>query len=104
HHLAWQLDGLPPGAEQRFRVQVQPAAGGEWKGTATVIVAASCELRAHVSGPAPPPAVRDAGPPPAPAGQVLLDLRGPDGVVVQGHPAAFDLRVTNHGGVPLSGL
>jgi uncharacterized repeat protein (TIGR01451 family) len=127
NHLAWQLNGLPPGAEKRFRVQVRPAGGGEWKGTATVIASASCELHAHVSGSAPPPAARDSAPPPAspaehlgggapsghrrdsapppaPASPVRLDLRGPEGYVVQGHPVGFDLRVTNRGAVPLSGL
>jgi uncharacterized repeat protein (TIGR01451 family) len=106
NHLAWQLDGLPPGAELRFRVQVQAAEAGEWKGTATVIVSASCELRASVSGPAPAPAVRGPVllPTAAPAEAVRLDLRGPDGFVVQGHPLVFNLRVTNQGAVPLSGL
>jgi uncharacterized repeat protein (TIGR01451 family) len=106
NHLAWQLDGLPPGAAQRFRVQVQSAEGGEWKGTATVLVAASCELRVEVSGPAPPPAAHHAVPvrAPAPADAVRLELRGPDSFVPQGHPLLFNLRVTNQGAVPLSGL
>ena len=74
---------------------MQAAGGGEWKGSATVIVSASCELRADVRGPSPPPASAD---------PVRLDLRSPEGYVVQGHTLVFDLRVTNQGAVPLSGL
>src|SRR5262249_27314647 len=49
--LVWELDPLPPGAERRIRVEVQPAGAGEWTGAATVTVSASSALRAAVTGP-----------------------------------------------------
>ncbi len=95
NHLAWQLEGMTPGEEKHFHVQVQPGAAGEWLGTATVIVSASRTLQTNVRG---------ALPPATPAGQVFLDLRGPDGDAVQGHPLVFELRVSNTGSVPLTGV
>ena len=95
NRLAWQLEGLAPGEEKHFHVQVQPAGGGAWQGTATVIVSASRALQTSVHG---------ATPQPAPAGQVFVDLRGPESDSVQGHPLAFDMRVTNKGSAPLAGV
>jgi uncharacterized repeat protein (TIGR01451 family) len=106
--LGWQIEGLAPGEEKRFRVEVQTAHGGEWKGTATVMVCAYRTLEASAAGPAVPPAPPASAPPPVapapePQRQVEIDLRGP-GQAVLGHPVGFELRVTNRGAVPLADL
>ncbi len=102
-HLAWQIEGLAPGEEKRFTVDVQAAHGGEWKGTALVMVGAHRTFETAVSGPAAPPAPAPAAPAPPPEGRVDLDLRGPVQAVL-GHPLAFELRVTNRSTFPLANL
>jgi uncharacterized repeat protein (TIGR01451 family) len=86
--LAWVLENLPPGAERRIRVQVQPGNEGEWTSRATVSVAISSSLRTRV--------VR--------SGLTLaVSLTGPETVSV-GQPAQFQIRVTNTGSQALNGL
>ncbi len=97
--LAWVVDSLPPGMEQRFRVEVVPATGGEWEAHTTVLVSATRTLHTHVTG-APAPVVGAA--PPANGERVELVLSGPPGAIV-GHPVLFDLRVTNRGTAPVAG-
>jgi uncharacterized repeat protein (TIGR01451 family) len=104
NRLAWQLEGLDPGTEKRFQVRVLPAAGADWRGTATVMVSASRELHARVRGAPPAPVTEPAAAPEPLTCPVLLNLRGPGTFVVQGHPVTFELHVTNKGATPLVGL
>jgi uncharacterized repeat protein (TIGR01451 family) len=86
--LIWILDNLPSGAEKHLRVEVQPAAGGDWSSTATasIILSTSSSLRTRVV-----------------AASLSLTMSGPETVGV-GQTAAFQIRVTNNGTQPLTGL
>jgi uncharacterized repeat protein (TIGR01451 family) len=108
--LAWQIEGLACGEEKRFQVEARAAQGGQWKGTATVMVCAVRTLEAAVLAPlAPPPAAPSAQPPAAPApppsaeGQVVVDLRAPTEATL-GHPVVIEIHVSNRGAVPLADL
>src|SRR5207302_1870410 len=86
--LAWVLDGLPPGAERRIKVQVQPAGEGDWTGSATVSVAASSSWRTRVT---------------RSSLTLAVSVTGPETVAV-GQQAVFQIRVSNTGTQTLTGL
>jgi len=89
HHdkLTWSLENLAPGAERRFRVEVQPAGAAEWKGQATLTVSVSSGLKATIEG---PPLT---SPPTSPP--LTLLLTGPNRMAL-GDAATFQLRMTNN--------
>jgi uncharacterized repeat protein (TIGR01451 family) len=107
--LSWVLDNLPPGGERHFKVKVQPAAAGDWRGNAcaTVVVSASSSLHTRVlagneSAPGQSP-VPQTSPPDRGAMNLTMSLTGPQSVVV-GQTAVFQIRISNHGSQPIKGL
>jgi uncharacterized repeat protein (TIGR01451 family) len=84
--LTWVLDSLAPGAEQRLKVTVQPAGEGEWAATASVFLSSSSTLRTRIVRP-----------------DVAISLGGPASAAV-GQAVTFQIRVTNNGNQPLTGL
>jgi uncharacterized repeat protein (TIGR01451 family) len=111
--LSWVLDNIPPGGERHFRVKVQPAAAGDWRGNAcaSVVVSASSSLHTRVlGGNGPAPAAPAAPRPSLPerrddraAMNLSISLAGPQSVAV-GEPAVFQIRITNNGRQALRGL
>jgi uncharacterized repeat protein (TIGR01451 family) len=111
--LSWVLDNLPPGGERHFKVKVQPAAAGDWRGNAcaSVVVAASSSLHTRVIGtggaaPGQPTAPRSSLPErkeDRAAMNLSISLAGPQSVAV-GQPAVFQIRITNNGRQTLRGL
>jgi uncharacterized repeat protein (TIGR01451 family) len=83
--LTWTLDSLAPGAERRFKVEVEAGGDGEWKANATLTVSVGSTMKASVIG----------------AVQRPLIIAGPGSLPV-GHPVVFQLRVTNTAEVPLT--
>jgi uncharacterized repeat protein (TIGR01451 family) len=80
--LAWTLENLAPGAEQRFKVEAQAIQSGEWKAEATLTASIAVVHRATVEG-----------------GAIALGLNpiivaGPESIPV-GRPVVFSIRVTN---------
>jgi uncharacterized repeat protein (TIGR01451 family) len=84
--LSWVLDSVPPGGERHMKVAVQPSSDGDWTSNATVIVSTSSSLRTHVT-----------------RSNLTMTLTGPE-TVPMGQTAAFQIRVTNNGNQPLTGL
>jgi uncharacterized repeat protein (TIGR01451 family) len=96
--LSWTVDTLPPGSERHFRVQVQPAAAGDWRGTASASVMVSVASGMHTQ------VVTRNAPASAPApGRLSISVTGPDTVAV-GQPAVFQIRISNNGSQALRGL
>jgi len=98
--LSWVLDSLPPGAERHFKVQVQPAGAGDWRGSAsasvTVSVVSSLRTQVMPANQITPTAAA------APA-NLTISLSGPERVAV-GQTAAFQISISNHGLHALKGL
>jgi uncharacterized repeat protein (TIGR01451 family) len=105
--LSWVVDNIPPGGERHFKVKVQPAAAGDWRGNAcaSVLVSASSSLHTRVVGNgsvAPPPSVPERREERA-ATSLSISLAGPQSVAV-GQPAVYQIRITNNGRQTLRGL
>jgi len=104
--LSWVLDNLPPGAQRQFKVQVQPAAAGDWKGSASasVVISISNSMHINVMSPNLVMPVSPAMPAsPAVPTNLTISLTGPERVAV-GQTAVFQIRITNNGTQPLAGL
>ena len=83
--LVWIMENLAPGAERRFRVEVEPGRDGDWQATATLNVSVAAAIKVGVAA----------------AGPQLLTMTGP-GTLPVGHPVVFTMRVTNTTGAPLT--
>jgi len=76
--LSWSVDNLAPGAERRFKVEVESSRDGEWKARATLSTSVTVGSQTTVMG--------------APAQAIIMT--GPSSVPV-GHSVQFQIRVTN---------
>jgi uncharacterized repeat protein (TIGR01451 family) len=85
--LSWTLEDLAPGAERRFKVEVEAGADGEWSAQARLAVAVASALKVRVAG----------------APQRFLTATGPATVPV-GHPVAYPIRVSNTTAAPIGDL
>jgi uncharacterized repeat protein (TIGR01451 family) len=85
--LIWSVENLGPGAERRFKVEVEAGQGGEWKATATLSVSASNTMTTSVAG----------------AVQQALTMTGPGSLPV-GHPVVFQMRICNTTAAPMTDL
>ncbi|MCI0462055.1 MAG: hypothetical protein L0Z62_34315 [Gemmataceae bacterium] len=85
--VTWVIDNLPPGQEQRFRVEAVAGTATAWGGGASLTVTASRAFRPRREEPA--------------QGALRLELSAPAMAYV-GAPVTFQMRVTNAGSTPLS--
>lgn len=84
--LVWEVADMPPGGEQRFRVEVMPQ-GGAVASRATVTVSATRTSHAR----------------PTVAARLAVTVAGPASVPL-GHVGSFEVRATNLGGGALGRL
>lgn len=80
--LTWNVGVLDPGAERRFRVEVQASAEGEFQSSATVTASSSAHLQTRITRP-----------------RITLSKTGPATVQID-DPAVFQIEVTNTGTGP----
>src|SRR5262249_34400837 len=86
NRLAWNLGTLEPNTERRLRVDLQPLAEGELRGTATVTFSTMAALKTVVIQP-----------------RLVLAMRGPEQANA-GEPVPFQIQVSNPGSGPLTNL
>lgn len=84
--LTWNVGSLEAGAERRFKVEIQPSREGEIIAGATATCSVAASLRLKVTQP-----------------RLALTKTGPETVPV-GDPAVFEIKVTNTGSGPASGV
>jgi uncharacterized repeat protein (TIGR01451 family) len=84
NRLVWNLENMAPGAERRFRVEVETARDGPWKAQANLTASVSSDLQTNVMA----------------VPVQMLKVSAPASVPV-GHPVAFTIRVTNTMAVPM---
>jgi uncharacterized repeat protein (TIGR01451 family) len=78
--LAWTVENIAAGAEQRFKVEAQASQAGEWKAEATLTASVAVIHRATVEGGV------------SPVHSIIV--AGPESVPV-GRPMVFSIRVAN---------